>query len=43
MRALGFPLSFSQDRAAITAQERRRPAVWSGGKGAEEAKEESAL
>lgn len=26
-KALGFPPSISQDRAAITAQERRRPAV----------------
>lgn len=36
VRALGFPPSISQDRAAITAQERRRPAVRRGGKGAEE-------
>lgn len=39
VKALGFPPSISQDRAAITAQEQRRPAVWRGGKGAEDAKE----
>ena len=43
VKALGFPRSISQDRAAITAQERRRPAVRRRGKAAEEAKEESAL
>lgn len=41
-KALGFPPSISQDRAAITAQERRRPAVQGGKQGAEETKDEGA-